>query len=144
MQSGDTKYHKAHAFDFSNGVPGFDENKPGIGNSRLLGQKGAAEDSSRLYPANAQDGESVPAWVAFDRQVLRFDAYFREAVHEKRDENYRIRKCVSFFWGGAFPLFSTSIISILLAVQQLPRFHCDPLLFATFLFSYLIIILSCK
>lgn len=98
FKSGDTKHHKAHAFDFSNGVPGFDETKPGIGGSRLQEQKQTPGDSSRLYPNNAQDGESVPAWVAFDRQVLRFDAYFREAVHEKRDENYRIRKCTIFFY----------------------------------------------
>lgn len=98
FKSGDTKYHKAHAFDFSNGVPGFDETKPGIGGNRLLDQKASAGDSSRLYPANASEGNSVPAWVAFDRQVLRFDAYFREAVHEKRDENYRIRKCIIFFY----------------------------------------------
>jgi hypothetical protein len=96
--SDDVKHHKAHAFDFSNNVASFDETKPGIGGNPLDGQKHTPRTSSKLYPSNAEDGQSVPAWVAFDRQVLRFDGYFREAVHEKREENYRIRKCEILFY----------------------------------------------
>ena len=36
-------------------------------------------------------------------QVLCFDAYFQEAVHEKREEQYRIRRF------AIFPLLSTSL-----------------------------------
>ena len=32
----------------------------------------------------------------FEIQVLCFDAYFQEAVHEKREEQYRIRRYVIF------------------------------------------------
>jgi hypothetical protein len=38
--------------------------------------------------------ETLPAWVAYDRKVLRFGAYFKEAVTEDPVENFRIRKCV--------------------------------------------------
>lgn len=96
--SDDSKFHKAHAFDFSNNVPSFDESKPGIGGNGLNGQKRGPRTSAELYPSNAEDGQAVPAWVAFDRQVLRFDGYFREAVHEMRQENYRIRKCTILFY----------------------------------------------
>ena len=39
--------------------------------------------------------ETLPAWVAYDRKVLRFGAFFKEAVTEDPAENHRIRKCVS-------------------------------------------------
>jgi hypothetical protein len=39
--------------------------------------------------------ETLPAWVAYDRKVLRFGAFFKEAVTEDPVENHRIRKCVS-------------------------------------------------
>ena len=33
-----------------------------------------------------------PAWLAYDRQVLRYYGYVKETVHERRDEVLRIRK----------------------------------------------------
>ncbi|EGD80907.1 hypothetical protein PTSG_01492 [Salpingoeca rosetta] len=39
-----------------------------------------------------------PAWLVFDRQTLSFDAYFQEAVHERREEHFRVRKCKIFFF----------------------------------------------
>ena len=41
-----------------------------------------------------------PAWVAFDRKVLRFNCYFKEAVTESRIENYRVRNCVLYYYVG--------------------------------------------
>ena len=35
---------------------------------------------------------AVPAYVALDRMVLRFFGFFKEAVHESRAENFRVRK----------------------------------------------------
>lgn len=41
---------------------------------------------------------ATPSYVALDRQVLRFYAYFKEAVHESPSEADRVRKCtVQFF-----------------------------------------------
>ena len=39
-----------------------------------------------------------PSWVKFDRQVLRFYLYFKEAVHESAHENYRVRKCILYYF----------------------------------------------
>ena len=40
----------------------------------------------------------APAWVAFDRKVLRFNCYFKESVNESRLENFRIRNCVLYYY----------------------------------------------
>lgn len=53
--------------------------------------------STSMYPKTAGKGQ-LPAWIAFDRQVLRFEAFFREAVHERREEQFRIRKCTVLFY----------------------------------------------
>ena len=70
------------------------EEKPGIGGEQLLGQKMRPKNS--VIPRG--EGGDLPAWVAFDRQVLCFDAYFQEAVHEKREEQFRIRNCKIYFY----------------------------------------------
>lgn len=70
------------------------EEKPGIGGDFLLGQKLRTKNS--VIPRGA--GSDLPAWVAFDRQVLCFDGYFQEAVNEKREEQFRIRKCKVYFY----------------------------------------------
>lgn len=36
----------------------------------------------------------LPAWVAYDRKVLRFFAYFSEPVYASNVETWRVRKCV--------------------------------------------------
>lgn len=40
----------------------------------------------------------LPAWVAYDRKVLRFSGYFKEAVHASAVENWRVRKCLVYFY----------------------------------------------
>ncbi|KAI9209542.1 uncharacterized protein BJ171DRAFT_453694 [Polychytrium aggregatum] len=90
---------KSHAFDYCNGVPVFREEAPGIGGELLRGQnESKLKTSAEMYPHANNMGESVPAWVAFDRKVLRFYAYFQEAVHEKREEQYRVRKVNIYFY----------------------------------------------
>lgn len=42
--------------------------------------------------------EKLPAWVAYDRKVLRFYCYFKENIHESTIETNRIRRCVLFFY----------------------------------------------
>ncbi|PIK58530.1 putative EF-hand domain-containing family member C2 [Apostichopus japonicus] len=92
---GKEKFHKSHHFGNCNDVSMLvGEHKPGIGGSQLLGQKPKPNRSN--IPQG--QGNAAPAWVAFDRQVLRFDAYFQEGVHEKPEEQYRIRKCKIYFY----------------------------------------------
>ena len=50
-----------------------------------------------MFPVG--EGESAPAWVAFDRKVLNFSGYFQENVNiTKNDEQFRIRKVKVYFY----------------------------------------------
>lgn len=40
----------------------------------------------------------LPAWVAYDRKVLRFYGFFKEAVFSSPIENFRVRKCVVYYY----------------------------------------------
>ena len=42
--------------------------------------------------------EARPAWVAYDRKVLRFYGYFKETVTESSQENFRVRRCVIYYY----------------------------------------------
>lgn len=51
--------------------------------------------------AGAQEGVEhceLPAWDAFDRHVLRFHGYFKEAVVESNLENYRVRHVLIYYY----------------------------------------------
>ncbi|XP_067848423.1 EF-hand domain-containing family member C2 [Heptranchias perlo] len=92
---GKEKFHKSHHFDFPNQVPTMvGEEKPGIGGEPLTGQK--LKPKYSVFPKG--QGSDAPSWVVFDKQVLCFKAYFQESVHERREEQYRIRKCRIYFY----------------------------------------------
>ncbi|XP_067896008.1 EF-hand domain-containing family member C2 isoform X2 [Heterodontus francisci] len=92
---GKEKFHKSHHFDFPNDVPTMvGEEKPGIGGEPLPGQK--LKPKFSVFPKG--QGSDAPSWVVFDKQVLCFKAYFQESVHERREEQYRIRKCKIYFY----------------------------------------------
>ncbi|XP_041663505.1 EF-hand domain-containing family member C2 [Cheilinus undulatus] len=89
------RFHKSQHFDIFNGIPmlvGFE--KSGIGGELLPGQK--IKPNFSVYPK--REGQDLPAWVAFDKQALCFDAYFQETVPEAQTETYRIRKCKIYFY----------------------------------------------
>jgi hypothetical protein len=52
------------------------------------------EDSA---PKNMKWPRVAPAWLKHDKQVLRFYAFFQEAVTERPDENSRYRQCVIMY-----------------------------------------------
>ncbi|XP_066542784.1 EF-hand domain-containing family member C2 isoform X2 [Hoplias malabaricus] len=92
---GKEKFHKSQHFDYSNGVPLMvGAEKPGIGGELLLGQ--SSRPLSSLFPKG--EGSAAPTWLAFDKQVLCFDAYFQEAVVQSREETTRVRKCKIYFY----------------------------------------------
>lgn len=39
-----------------------------------------------------------PPWLKYDRKVLRFKGFFQEHVVESPLENYRVRKCLVYFY----------------------------------------------
>lgn len=42
--------------------------------------------------------KDVPEHVTFDGKVLRYECFFKEAVVESNQENYRVRRCVILFY----------------------------------------------
>ncbi|XP_040283134.1 EF-hand domain-containing protein 1 [Bufo bufo] len=40
----------------------------------------------------------IPVYVAFDKKVLRFEAYFKEAVPISQDEHYRVRRVSVYYY----------------------------------------------
>ncbi|XP_071993870.1 EF-hand domain-containing family member C2 [Engystomops pustulosus] len=92
---GKEKFHKSQHFGYSNDVSMLlGEDKPGIGGELLPGQKIKSKFS--VFPRGV--GSDAPSWVAFDKQVLSFEAYFEEEVHQRREEVYRIRHCKIYFY----------------------------------------------
>ncbi|XP_014676880.1 PREDICTED: EF-hand domain-containing family member C2-like [Priapulus caudatus] len=82
---GTSKFHKSHHFDYQNEV------------AMLVADNKSGSGSGSLESQLTLGGVNKPAWVAFDKQVLCFDAYFQESVQERQDEQYRIRNCKIYF-----------------------------------------------
>lgn len=92
---GSEKFHKSHFFDICNEQQMMTgPHRPGIGGVAIPGQVIPPKHSS--YPKG--EGTNAPAWVAYDRQVLSFKAYYQEGVTERHDEQYRIRNCKLYFY----------------------------------------------
>ncbi|XP_077198973.1 EF-hand domain-containing family member C2 [Paroedura picta] len=92
---GKEKFHKSQHWSYCNKVSMLvGEDKPGIGGEPLLGQK--LKPKYSVFPRGV--GSDAPSWVAFDKQVLSFDAYFDEEVPDKNQELYRIRHCKIYFY----------------------------------------------
>jgi hypothetical protein len=64
---------------------------------------------TRAKPENDYIPRIQPPWLKYDRYVmlylytlnravLRFYCYFQESVVEDRNENYRVRKCIIYFY----------------------------------------------
>jgi len=53
---------------------------------------------SRKQHANDAIPAIAPKWLKYDRQCLKFFAYFQEPVVEDANENFRIRKCIIFYY----------------------------------------------
>ena len=98
------KFHKSQALVFENGGPAIHPNVPGIGGKLLPGQAPAKEtlSSTQIYNqltgGETGVGETVPAWVAFDGQVLRFYGYFKEPIFSSQQENFRVRHVTILFF----------------------------------------------
>eukprot|EP00455_Lapot_gusevi_P014176 TRINITY_DN1701_c0_g3_i4.p1 TRINITY_DN1701_c0_g3~~TRINITY_DN1701_c0_g3_i4.p1 ORF type:complete len:543 (+),score=175.15 TRINITY_DN1701_c0_g3_i4:61-1689(+) len=104
-----TNFHKKQIFGVKAGLPVVADlqTQPNIGDEL---ENNAVSDS--LYNFNEEENKSssrsgnqsasglsrVPAWVAYDRKVLRFFAYFKEEVHQSPQEQWRARKCILYFY----------------------------------------------
>ncbi|NXP71451.1 EFHC2 protein, partial [Ramphastos sulfuratus] len=94
-QIGKEKFHKSQHWGYCNNVAMLvGEDKPGIGGEPLPGQ--SLKPKYSVFTEELRHG--APAWIAFDKQVLSFDAYFEEEVPDKNQELYRIRHCKIYFY----------------------------------------------
>eukprot|EP01105_Mastigella_eilhardi_P018082 TRINITY_DN4177_c0_g3_i1.p1 TRINITY_DN4177_c0_g3~~TRINITY_DN4177_c0_g3_i1.p1 ORF type:complete len:642 (-),score=187.91 TRINITY_DN4177_c0_g3_i1:78-1832(-) len=57
-----------------------------------------AATSADLYAKPGPNEEYIPSWVVFDKQVLKFDGFFKEAVHDSTLETYRVRRINVLFY----------------------------------------------
>jgi hypothetical protein len=103
------RYHKTHIFDLSNGIR-VDMNKDKLDARGVGSQSSVHPLAISSVPKDYRDAmdskfatpeatmSRLPAWVAYDRKVLRFSGYFKEAVHASSAENWRVRKCLVYFY----------------------------------------------
>lgn len=100
------QYHKSHIFDVHSGVRVSQDRQgvdvKGLTATHNLSVGPLARDYKDAVDSKTSTPESVmsklPAWVAYDRKVLRFFGYFKEAVHASSQENWRVRKCVLYYY----------------------------------------------
>ncbi|CAI9736981.1 EF-hand domain-containing family member C2-like [Octopus vulgaris] len=91
---GKTKFHRAQSFQvMQNELYYTGDTKPGIG--------GEPHPQQEVPPVRTElsfaKQTNMPAWVAFDRQVLSFNAYYQESVQELKEETYRIHECMIYY-----------------------------------------------
>lgn len=82
VQIGQTNFPKPHHFDREHDVTYLTSANPRPNNSKI--------------PRG--DGADLPAWVAFDKQVLSFDAFYTEEVTQRPSEPYRVHRCKVLFY----------------------------------------------
>ncbi|KAK9810289.1 hypothetical protein WJX72_008124 [[Myrmecia] bisecta] len=86
-------YQKGYAMDEP--VMCVDPLADGVNNKQLIKTISPSAAAGTAYsPLNT----TYPKWVEFDRKVLRWYGYFKEAVTESATENYRVRKIVVCYY----------------------------------------------
>jgi len=88
-----TNFKKSHIFDVHQGIPVTHD--PAV---VAPPPQGTVQMPTMPAMPTADVTPVQPAWVAFDRKVLRFNCFFKEAVNESRLENFRIRNCVLYYY----------------------------------------------
>ncbi|XP_052097106.1 EF-hand domain-containing protein 1-like [Mytilus californianus] len=102
------KYHRSHTLNYKNGysIPGRPE--VGIGGEPIVYNQLSEQELDDLanYSPTLTYGQAkqappedfVPGHVAWDKKVLRFNAYFKQTVHESPDEYFRVRPVDIFYY----------------------------------------------
>jgi len=105
-----TKFHVSNTLNFKNGYALQNLPEHGIGGVPLPKPQLTQAEIDELsnfkpeltYGQDALDelteSNFVPAHMAFDKKVLKFDGYFKEAVHESPNEYYRVRPVEIFYY----------------------------------------------
>ncbi|TPX38933.1 hypothetical protein SeMB42_g02286 [Synchytrium endobioticum] len=141
-----TDFRKAHTLDYKNSYALQKSVKLSIGaiphpaNQVLpahelisrLGNDPAITYGDKQFHTPKVEPTFVPAYVAFDKVVLRFDAYFKQAVHESTEQYYLRRVRILYYLEDdsvavVEPEFENSGIlqGVLIKRQRLPKNSTD-------------------
>ncbi|NXY19486.1 EFHC1 protein, partial [Atrichornis clamosus] len=103
-----TSFHRSQTLDFKNGYAFSRLPREGVGGETLFANQLSQNELDDLCnqgatltygPAKrAAPSRFTPAFVAFDKKVLKFDAYFQEEVPTSAEEHYRIRQVGIFYY----------------------------------------------
>ncbi|XP_072120777.1 EF-hand domain-containing protein 1 isoform X1 [Mobula birostris] len=102
------KFHRSQTFTYRNGIALPLVPKVGIGGKPIPVNKLSQSDEDELanrkptltygQSRTAPLSDFIPVHVAFDKQVLSFDGYFKETVRESADEHFRVRRIVLYYY----------------------------------------------
>ncbi|XP_066494100.1 EF-hand domain-containing protein 1 [Tiliqua scincoides] len=103
-----TAFHRSQTLGYKNGFAFKRLPTVGIGGTRLhvnqLSQAELDELSNKRptltygQPKQAPPADFIPAHVAFDKKVLKFDGYFQEDVPISTEEHFRIRQVGIYYY----------------------------------------------
>ncbi|KAM5325684.1 EF-hand domain-containing protein 1 isoform 2-T2 [Glossophaga mutica] len=103
-----TAFHRSQTLGYRNGYAVTRRPTAGLGGDRLqvnqLSQADLDELASKAslltygQPKQAPPPDFIPAHVAFDKKVLKFDAYFQEDVPMSTEEHYRVRQVNIYYY----------------------------------------------
>ncbi|XP_060046027.1 EF-hand domain-containing protein 1 isoform X1 [Erinaceus europaeus] len=103
-----TAFHRSQTLGYRNGYAIARRPTVGIGGERLPVNQLSQADLDELAnkapaltygePKQAPPAQFIPAHVAFDKKVLKFDAYFQEDVPMSTEEHYRIRQVHIYYY----------------------------------------------
>lgn len=103
-----TAFHRSQTLGYRNGYAIARRPTVGIGGTRLQFNQLSQADLDELAnktpvltygePKQTPPASFIPAHVAFDKKVLKFDAYFQEDVPMSTEEHYRIRQVNIYYY----------------------------------------------
>lgn len=103
-----SRYHRSHTLGYTNGYAIHKRPETGIGGAPIPYNQLSEQELDELanykptltygQAKQAPPEEFIPAYVAFDKKVLRFKGFFKESVPESSSEYYRVRYVDLFYY----------------------------------------------
>ncbi|NWW75673.1 EFHC1 protein, partial [Climacteris rufus] len=103
-----TSFHRSQTLDFKNGYAFSRLPREGVGGETLFANQLSQDELDDLCTKGATltyrqarrpaPSRFTPAFVAYDKKVLKFDAYFQEEVPTSAEEHYRIRQVGIYYY----------------------------------------------
>ncbi|CAH1773631.1 unnamed protein product [Owenia fusiformis] len=103
-----TRYHRSQTLGYNNGYAIPSRPEVGIGGTPIVHNQLNEEELDELanfkptltygQAKQAPPQDFVPGHVAWDKKVLKFNAYYKQTVHESPDEHYRVRPVDIYYY----------------------------------------------